>query len=554
MNDPTRLGKYTVKELIGEGSMARVYRARDANLERDVAIKTLKEHLLLDDDNAEEILRRFAREARIVARLQHENFVAIYDYDDAWDPPFIAMELIEGKTLAQWLREDRVFLPEEAVHIVRQLLWALGYAHGKGVVHRDVKAQNIFLLPGGRIKITDFGIAQIQSSTLTQSGSVMGTAAYMSPEQFCGEIVDHRSDLWSVGVLLFELLSGKRPFRGGADTVRHRILNDAPVFETSEPQRRIPDALEPVIERALAKSPSDRYQSAEEFCSALSEAVQEHESAATTPLKRAPAKPRRTHRKTDAPKRAQLGRRFLAIAASVVVLLSVATLGYRFVPTKPSHAWIAARLHETPCAVLDYATLDKTFVLRGIAGDRGQVDALLRDLAHRTKAQSKNEVTITDAKQCPVLDLVRSLKAQGRLTPSPFAMNTKHRVMHHGAPLDVHVAAPSYHAYVGLDYFDATGRVTHLLPDRELGSVQLASDEKKSLRDFAADTIGYEVNCPCGNELIVGIASASPEIFQGREEAESAAYYVSALQRAIDALPKSAQLSMFVLPITTVER
>lgn len=546
-----KLGKYAVRALIGEGSMARVYRAHDARLDRNVAIKTLKDHLLVDDDTAEEVIRRFGREARIAAKLQHENFVQVFEYVDEWDPPFIVMEFVEGKTLAQLLREDYAFRPGEVVHIVMQLLSALAYAHGKGVIHRDVKAQNVFFLPGPRIKVTDFGIAQIRSSTLTQVGSVMGTAAYMSPEQFRGEVVDHRADLWSVGIMLFELFSGKRPFRGGAETVRHKVLHEEPLFESSEPKQRIPDEFEPVIRKAIAKSPDERFQTAAEFSLALAEAAQEYSSSATQPPKRV-AQPRVSTIR-QAPKRQMvLGSRGAITVLCAMAATLMGALIYRTLPLKVDEQFVAERVHQVQCAVLDYRINDREVFIRGVAADQAQLEAMRVDLDKHSGGHSRLEVLFSGKRHCAVLDFVKELKAEGRLTYPAVNVSAGAGLISQGALLDVDVSGPDYHSYLGLDYFDAKGGVSHLLPDKELGSTQLSANERKSLKRIAGESINYEVTCPCGQEVIVGIASASPDVFAHREESESAQTYLAALRQSIDALPKGTLLSMHVTPVTSV--
>jgi len=271
----TKLGAYEIVEPIGAGGMGEVYRARDARLRRDVAVKVLPEHLAADP----EYLARFEREAQAVAQLSHPNILAIHDFGQERGVTYAVTELLEGDTLRSRLERSHL-QPDEAVEICTAIADGLTAAHSKGIVHRDLKPENLFLGSDGRVKILDFGIARWAAladgadetrqatATPTQPGTVLGTTGYMSPEQVRAETVDHRSDLFALGAILYEMLTGRRAFTGRshADTMS-AILKEAP--EPFSPDLRIPPALERIVTRCLEKTPGARFQSARDLGAAL---------------------------------------------------------------------------------------------------------------------------------------------------------------------------------------------------------------------------------------------------------------------------------------------
>ena len=200
MNTLATIGKYQIQDVLGQGGMGIVYRAFDPAIQRPVAIKTITKSAL-DPADLQYVLTRFRHEAQAVGRLTHPRIAAIYDYGEDMDLAYIVMELVNGKSLFHHLQGEARFGLKEIGELVRQLLDGLGYAHALGVVHRDIKPSNILINDDGRLKLTDFGIARIDSSTLTQVGEIMGSPGYMSPEQFLGTDIDARGDLYSVGVI-----------------------------------------------------------------------------------------------------------------------------------------------------------------------------------------------------------------------------------------------------------------------------------------------------------------------------------------------------------------
>lgn len=274
MSLPQRLGKYEIRRELGRGAMGVVYEGWDPGIQRRVAIKTVRRDQL-ESSEAAEILQRFQREAQAAGRLAHPNIVGIYDFGEDVGAEgvitaYIAMEFVDGRELKSYFDSDERFPLAEVKRLMGELLAALGHAHKHGIVHRDIKPANVILLADGTVKVADFGIARIESSNLTQAGAVLGTPSYMSPEQFMGQTVDGRSDLFSAGVILYQFLTGDKPFAGTVTTIMHKVLKEDPV-PPSELNFQIPRSFDAVLRHALAKRPDERYQSAAEFAEALME-------------------------------------------------------------------------------------------------------------------------------------------------------------------------------------------------------------------------------------------------------------------------------------------
>ncbi len=269
-----KLGRYDLLRVLGKGAMGLVYEGRDPNLDRRVAIKTIKVENLTAEEAADYEVR-FRTEARSAARLQHPHIVTVFDSDRDGDVAYLVMEFIDGEDLKHHLDRGEVYTLGQTVGIMGDLLSAMDYAHRQGVVHRDIKPANLLMEPSGRLKLTDFGVARIQDSgeaTRTQ-GSMVGTLKYMSPEQVQGRPIDARSDLFAAGVVLYQLLTSKRPFDGVSDfDVIQSIVGQDPVPPSSITPG-LPAALDAVVARALEKCKDARYASAQEFHSALVAAI-----------------------------------------------------------------------------------------------------------------------------------------------------------------------------------------------------------------------------------------------------------------------------------------
>jgi Tol biopolymer transport system component len=259
------LGKYEIVEEIGRGGMAIVYKALQPSLKRHVALKVLPAQLTFDTV----FVSRFQQEAAAAAKLHHPNIVTIHDVDEEDGTYYIVMQYLEGRPLSQVIREEGPLSPQRAVNIAQQLAEAVDYAHSQGFVHRDIKPSNVIVDPQDHATLTDFGIVKAADGTsLTRTGTLVGTPEYMSPEQVRGLEVDHRSDVYSLGVVAYEMLAGRAPFRGDTATVLHSHVYEPPP-PLGQVSPRVPGRMESVLQRALAKIPEQRYQTAGEMARVL---------------------------------------------------------------------------------------------------------------------------------------------------------------------------------------------------------------------------------------------------------------------------------------------
>ena len=315
-----KLGPYQVESLLGSGGMGEVYRAHDSRLNRTVAIKVLPASFSSDRDR----LQRFAQEARAAAALNHPNILSIFDIGEEQNAPYVVSELLEGETLRERLRNGALPI-RRVIDYAMQVARGLAAAHEKGIVHRDLKPENLFLTNDGRAKILDFGLAKLTQpdstgtgdaptvQVATETGLVMGTAGYMSPEQVRGKTADHRADIFSFGAILYEMVSGKRAFHGEttADTMSAILKEEAP--ELSETARNVPPGLERIVRHCLEKHPSQRFQSAGDLAfdlEALTELSAQSKSGALAAVQQADSKGSRR-----------------GIAATALVVLAAALLG-----------------------------------------------------------------------------------------------------------------------------------------------------------------------------------------------------------------------------------
>jgi serine/threonine-protein kinase len=294
----TKLGKYIIRRELGKGAMGVVYEGFDPLIERTVAIKTIRPQQLVSKEAAE-VLARFKREAVSAGRLNHPGIVAVYEYGEAIAEDdhtmvaspatvtdagkkmaFIAMEFVKGRELRDYFEANERFSLPDVARLMGEILAALGHAHAHGVIHRDIKPANLIVLEDGRVKIADFGIARVEKSELTQAGAVIGTPSYMSPEQFLGQPVDGRSDLFSCGVILYQFLTGEKPFTGNTTTIMYKVLQEEPLAPTTL-NVGLPGAFDEVMRKAIAKNPDQRFQTAAEFSAAIHAAVASADSIRT---------------------------------------------------------------------------------------------------------------------------------------------------------------------------------------------------------------------------------------------------------------------------------
>jgi TonB family protein len=264
---PENIGRYKVLEGIGFGAMGAVYKAFDPLIKRTLAIKTIRLDIPRQSPQYRSFIERFYHEARISGTLSHPNIVTLFDIGEESSIPYLAMEFVDGQTVAALIERGHRFVPEKVINLASQIAAAIDYAHGKGVIHRDIKPSNLILYEEDRVKVTDFGIAKLADSEMTQSGTLLGTPSYMSPEQAMGDKLDGRSDIFSLGVCCFEMLSGEQPFPGtNVTSILYKLVHVDPVEPANlEMHGLVPQKWHEVFGKVLAKKPDDRYQTATAF-------------------------------------------------------------------------------------------------------------------------------------------------------------------------------------------------------------------------------------------------------------------------------------------------
>ena len=303
-----KIGKYEIIRELGKGAMGIVYEARDPQLGRSVAVKTIRFDAVSDPALLEELRKRFVREAQSAGNLHHANIVTIHEIGEDQGSLFFVMEYVEGQSLEKKIAAKTKLTPDEVVGLLRPVAEALDYAHRKGIIHRDIKPANILIDGEGRPRIVDFGIAHVSSSTITQTGMALGTPSYMAPEQIVGQKLDGRADVFSLGVILYELLTLQKPFPGdNVTTIIYKIMNEDP-RPPRDLDHGVPPGLESVVRKALAKNPDLRYQTAGELVADLKDYAKiEGDRSGADPaaadktvvfrdatVSRAPAKPRKS--------------------------------------------------------------------------------------------------------------------------------------------------------------------------------------------------------------------------------------------------------------------
>src|SRR5712691_6054631 len=269
MTTPNHLGKYEITEVLGRGAMGVVYKGLDPGIRRTVAIKTIRRELIEGERPAAAMLARFRNEAQAAGKLAHPGIVALYDYGEDASVAYIAMEYVEGNSLREYLGRKTRFEERDAVSVMSQLLEALEHAHERRVWHRDIKPANIIVMMNGRVKVADFGIARIEASELTQTGAMLGSPGYMAPEQYAAAAIDHRADLFAAGVVFYQLITGTKPFVGTTEQVSYATCHSEALRPSLADPGKGWERYDPVIAKALAKRPEDRFQTAEAFRAAI---------------------------------------------------------------------------------------------------------------------------------------------------------------------------------------------------------------------------------------------------------------------------------------------
>jgi serine/threonine-protein kinase len=273
VSHPDRLGKYQITEVLGEGAMGIVYKALDPDIKRVVALKTIRADLGGSSESRDSPAARFRNEAQAAGRLTHPGIVAVYEFGLDQKVAYIAMEYVEGRSLAHYMASKVRFTDEDIPGILVQVLDALDHAHEQGVWHRDIKPANIIMARNGKLKIADFGIARMEDTSLTQTNVMIGTPSYMAPEQFLGGMMDRRVDIYACGVLLYLMLTGRPPFTGSPEQLLYKVVHEPPALPSQLEDVLRPRFYDTIIATALAKNPDQRYPSAAAFKKAIESGV-----------------------------------------------------------------------------------------------------------------------------------------------------------------------------------------------------------------------------------------------------------------------------------------
>jgi tRNA A-37 threonylcarbamoyl transferase component Bud32 len=597
------LGKYELRQVLGKGAMGTVYEGFDPIIHRKLAIKTVR---LPDAEDAEaqDELARFKREAQAAGRLSHPNIVGVFDYGETPEIAYIVMEFVDGTTLKHVVDKKERFELAEIVRLMDGLMAGLQYSHDRGVVHRDIKPANIMLTSAGEVKIADFGIARIESSSMTQAGTMLGTPSYMSPEQFMGQTVDLRTDIYSSGVMLYQLLTGEKPFEGGLTAIMHKVLNTEPP-PPSALSVTVPHGFDAVVKKAMAKRPEDRFASATEFAAALREAFAA-KAAPVAPnfglgagdfgdgdatmiapgtMTRPPPPPLPPLVKPVAPAPVvKTGPNFALIGGGAVVLLLVlGALGYfalggksakpvaapvapaapvaQTQPPAPApltqaqiQAQVSAALGALPCTLL---SADPT-ALTGIAGAGAPQAGLTAALAALPSTVAPRSAVVTvDGPYCDALNAIRPYHP---FYPAPgttlgLSLAGGKSTLHDGDLITVDQTMPGFSGYLETDYFSSDGTVLHLYPTpTDAAALQTANGEKL-LGDPAHGGASWQVSAPYGTDMIIAIASSAPLFAKLRPQDENVSDYLPALRAALqNAASSNGQLSVAAMPVVTLPK
>jgi tRNA A-37 threonylcarbamoyl transferase component Bud32 len=600
------LGKYELRRILGKGAMGTVYEGFDPIIARQVAIKTVR---LPDPDDveAQDELARFKREAQAAGRLSHPNIVGVFDYGETPELAYIVMEFVDGTSLKDVVDKKERFEMAEVVRIMDSLMAGLQFSHDRGVVHRDIKPANIMLTKSGEVKIADFGIARIESSSMTQAGTMLGTPSYMSPEQFMGQTVDSRTDLYSSGVMLYQLLTGEKPFEGGLTAIMHKVLNTEPP-PPSALSVTVPHAFDNVVQKAMAKRPADRFATANEFAATLRAAFTAKpvaasegfglgamdfgDSEATMVATSRPAPAPQVAKPTPPPEPVQTPRpvkksppyMLIGGVVAVLVLAGGATefLLMSHAAPKPAQTATAAQpqmqpvsqpaappamtktereaglistLGSLPCTLLsvdDSGAAPVIFGLAGAGAPQAGLSGALQSLP--SAAALTNNTQTIDGPYCDALNAIRPYHllfgdAAGTLTLGLAGGKT---TLHDGELITVAQKMPGYTGYLETDYFSNDGTVLHLYPTPTDTEKMLAAGGTKVLGDPAHGGADWQVSAPYGTDMIIAIASTTPLFANARPQDENASDYLPALRAALqNAASSGAKLSVAALPVVT---
>ncbi len=486
-----RMGRYEIQKELGRGAMAVVYLAFDPELNRNIALKVLHAERCANPD----VRRRFLREAKAAGRLAHGNIVTVYDVGEEQDRPYIAMELLDGKFLDVLIRDGEILSWRQVLGIAMQLADALDLAQRNGVIHRDIKPANIVWLPREqKVKITDFGIAHVADTTqseATQVGQIVGTPQYMSPEQITGQPLDARSDLFSLGVVLYQLLARQRPFSGETvAALTYQIAHQTP-RPLSKLVSGVPDALTGIVDRLLAKAPAARWQSAQELSTAL-----RHVQDGRSPPAASKA----------------MTWRFIVPALMVVLVLVIFAVTLTHLPAPPTQAPIAApekspvpgvrrAALETVLTGYNCAHLEAAFEADQAVTIRGHVRQ--EDLTGLMDAVDKldglNNVTY-EVEPLP-WPFCEAASLIARVAPLHFEIPAR---LQAGSAVRVEIDALPEPAYFYVDLYRDDGKVVHIYPEPEQNNSRIAA----GVGWVSGKSSGsWHVQAPYGDAIVVVLAA-----------------------------------------------
>jgi len=603
-NITDRLGKFVIRGVLGRGAMGTVYDGWDPQIDRRVAIKTVKLQFEEDDEEATEGLARFKREAQAAGRLSHENIVGVFDYGETEHIAYIVMEFVEGRSLKTLVDPGLPLPPEPAAELMLQVLNGLDYSHRRGVVHRDIKPANVMLTPEGKVKLADFGIAKIASSNMTSVGVILGTPAYMPPEQFLGEPAESRSDIYAAGAMLFHMLTGKRPYEGNPTSIMQRVLNAPGPPHPSDRVIGLSTAWDSVIDRAMARRPEDRFETAAAFAEAIRQALHsaplapvvlgpampEDEDAtmvvstatrtvAVKPPPQRPPSPPPVAETPRAPKASgpPIGLIAGGIGAVVVVIGGAAWFFLRSPsptpvappPAAPKTATVPtptappAPVPATPtpqsvrdalaavtagisCSYVDAGVSASGVSLAGIAGNGDPLEAVTKAAAGAALPVSLS-VKGFPSTYCTAVDVLRPVM---QVTKLNFAVPEASGPVNSTEMLHPTITGLPFGAWLQVDYLSGDGTVFHVLPMTADPARLLPAGS--DLRLGQSPHFALEPSTPYGTDMIIAIASSEKLFPTPRPEGESIATYAAALQAAIaKAKGDGAQLAGGVVVLTT---
>jgi serine/threonine-protein kinase len=576
--------KYELRGSLGAGAMGRVYDATDRIMERRVAIKVV-DWPKGDDEAAAEGHARFQREAQAAGRLSHAHIVGVYDYGENADQAWIVMELVDGGSLKGMMDSQVRFPVSETVRLMCEMLDALAYSHNKGVVHRDIKPANVMLARGtdevAHVKLADFGIARLENSSMTQVGTVMGTPSYMAPEQLRGEVVDLRADIWAAGVVLYQMLTGEKPFEGGFSALMHKALNTMPT-PPSVLSVTAPVAFDAVIAKALAKRPEDRFQSARAFAEAIRVAAGgPRAEAAGNSDATFVAAPKDAAKGTASPAPGSIvgvgtegpvdrgGRRnyfsiamAFGLAASVLVAggawliyggpsgkSSPGPLSAPSLPPPPDHRKeIEETLKSLACSVLDLDETETGFRISGLMRPEDVV-GMVAEIERRgvPRGSLRVETRAVVSLHCRTLDIVAALR---RPIDAPTVTLLGATPIAKGELLRFDVSMPAFSGHISATYLMLSGDVVHIVPGRE-GSAGAGLRFGDPTVGFA----GWEIDEPFGTDLLIVLASEIPFFEEARPDVEREPEFTPALGARLRALQaRGARVGVQLVPVETVQR